>query len=157
VPNENYKSSARVIHTLIEVVAKGGSLLLGVGPGTDGTFNATQVERLKEVGAWLKNNGGAIYNSRTAENYYDAGSDTYFTTGKNNELFALVRLAEGKAIPTTISWTGNIPRSGSRMTLLSTGETVKWKKDGDKVMVTLPAAFLKKNKTYPALAFSFQK
>jgi alpha-L-fucosidase len=41
--------------------------------------------------------------------------------------------------------------------LLSTGETVKWKKDGDKVMVTLPAAFLKKNKTYPALAFSFQK
>lgn len=157
VPNENYKSSARVIHTLIEVVAKGGSLLLGVGPGTDGTFNATQVERLKEVGAWLKSNGGAIYNSRTAENYYDAGSDTYFTSGKNNKLFALVRLAEGKAIPATVTWTGNIPRNGSRMTLLSSGETVKWKKDGDKVIVTLPATFLKKNKAYPALAFSFQK
>ena len=157
VPNDQYKSSAKVIHTLIEVVAKGGSLLLGVGPGTDGTFNAAQVERLKEVGAWLKSNGGAIYNTRTADYYYDATSDTYFTTGKNNETFALVRLAEGKAIPTTVSWTGNIPRNGTRMKLLATGETVKWKKDGDKVTVTLPAAFLKKNKVYAALAFSFQK
>lgn len=157
VPNDQYKSSAKVIHTLIEVVAKGGSLLLGVGPGTDGTFNAAQVERLKEVGAWLKSNGGAIYNTRTADYYYDAASDTYFTTGKSNETFALVRLAEGKAIPTTVSWTGNIPRNGTRMKLLATGETVKWKKDGDKVTVTLPAAFLKKNKVYAALAFSFQK
>ncbi len=157
VPNDQYKSSAKVIHTLIEVVAKGGSLLLGVGPGTDGTFNAAQVERLKEVGAWLKSNGGAIYNTRTADYYYDATSDTYFTTGKNNETFALVRLAEGKAIPTTVSWTGNIPRNGTRMKLLATGETVKWKKDGDKVTVTLPASFLKKNKAYAALAFSFQK
>jgi alpha-L-fucosidase len=32
VPNDKYKTSAKVIHTLIEVVAKGGSLLLGVGP-----------------------------------------------------------------------------------------------------------------------------
>ena len=157
VPNDQYKSSAKVIHTLIEVVAKGGSLLLGVGPGTDGTFNAAQVERLKEVGAWLESNGGAIYNTRTADYYYDATSDTYFTTGKNNETFALVRLAEGKAIPTTVSWTGNIPRNGTRMKLLATGETVKWKKDGDKVTVTLPASFLKKNKAYAALAFSFQK
>lgn len=157
VPNDQYKSSAKVIHTLIEVVAKGGSLLLGVGPGTDGTFNAAQVERLKEVGAWLKSNGGAIYNSRTAEYYYDAASDTYFTTGSNKEIFSLVRLPEGKTIPATVSWSGNIPRNGARMTLLATGETVKWKKDGDKVIVTLPAAFLKKNKAYAALAFSFQK
>ena len=32
VPNDNFKSATKVIHTLIEVVAKGGSLLLGVQP-----------------------------------------------------------------------------------------------------------------------------
>lgn len=38
VPNDQYKNPAAVIHSLIEVVAKGGSLLLGVGPKPDGTL-----------------------------------------------------------------------------------------------------------------------
>jgi alpha-L-fucosidase len=38
VPNDKLKSSTQVIHSLIEIVAKGGSLLLGVGPKADGTL-----------------------------------------------------------------------------------------------------------------------
>src|SRR5918993_53939 len=38
VPNDQFKSSNRIIHSLIEVVAKGGSPLLGIGPNPDGTL-----------------------------------------------------------------------------------------------------------------------
>ena len=50
VPNDKYKSSAAVIHSLIEVVAKGGSLLLGVGRKPDGTLPEVVVTRLAEIG-----------------------------------------------------------------------------------------------------------
>jgi len=41
------------------------------------------------------------------------------------------------------------------MTLLQTGKTVKWTKEGDKVKVTLPASLAKQTGAYPALAFAF--
>ena len=68
VPNDKLKSSAKVIHQLIEVVAKGGSLLLGVGPKPDGTLPEEAIERLDEIGEWMKINGEAIYNTRTTVN-----------------------------------------------------------------------------------------
>jgi alpha-L-fucosidase len=71
VPNDQFKSSAKVIHTLIEVVAKGGSLLLGVGPSADGTLSQLQIQRLSEIGKWLKYNGKAIYATRANDVYHD--------------------------------------------------------------------------------------
>ncbi|MEA5257132.1 alpha-L-fucosidase [Arcicella aquatica] len=153
VPNDNFKSSTKVIHSLIEVVAKGGSLLLGVGPQADGTLNDTQVSRLKEIGTWLNANGEAIYNTRTTDVYRDG--ETFFTKGKDNAIYALVRLPENQPIATTITWTGNVPAKGAKVQLLSEKTTVKWKAEGDKVTVTLPANFLKKYKNYPSLAFKY--
>ncbi len=153
VPNDNFKSATKVIHSLIEVVAKGGSLLLGVGPQADGTLNDTQVSRLKEIGTWLNANGEAIYNTRTTEVYRDG--ETFFTKGKDNAIYALVRLPENQPMATTITWTGNVPAKGAKVQLLSEKTTVKWKAEGDKVTVTLPANFLKKYKNYPSLAFKY--
>ena len=48
-----YKSSKKIIATLIEVVAKGGNLLLGVGPTPLGTIDADACERVENVGKWL--------------------------------------------------------------------------------------------------------
>lgn len=153
VPNDNFKSSTKVIHSLIEVVAKGGSLLLGVGPGADGTLNDIQIARLKEIGTWLNANGEAIYNTRTTDIYRDG--ETFFTKGKDNSIYALVRLPEDQAINQTITWTGNVPAKGAKVILLSEKVTVKWKAEGDKVTVTLPASFFKKYKNYPSLAFKY--
>lgn len=153
VPNDNFKSATKVIHSLIEVVAKGGSLLLGVGPQADGTLNDTQVSRLKEIGTWLNANGEAIYNTRTTDVYRDG--ETFFTKGKDNAIYALVRLPENQPMATTITWTGNVPAKGAKVQLLSERTTVKWKAEGDKVTVTLPANFLKKYKNYPSLAFKY--
>ncbi|HWJ25905.1 MAG TPA: alpha-L-fucosidase, partial [Flavisolibacter sp.] len=69
VPGDHYKTPGKVIQTLIEVVAKGGNLLLGVGPKPDGTLDQEAVLRLKEIGAWMNVNGAALYNTRTVDQY----------------------------------------------------------------------------------------
>lgn len=65
----NYKSAGRILHQLIDVVAKNGNLLLDVGPRADGTIPDEIQARLRTIGAWLKVNGEAIYDSRPAEHF----------------------------------------------------------------------------------------
>jgi hypothetical protein len=61
--NDTYKSTETVVHTLANVIATGGSLLLDVGPMPTGELPPTALERLAEVGEWLKLNGEAIYDT----------------------------------------------------------------------------------------------
>jgi alpha-L-fucosidase len=59
-----FKSPERLIHNLVDIVSKNGQLLLNVGPRADGTIPEGAKRTLKVVGAWLRNNGEAIYNTR---------------------------------------------------------------------------------------------
>jgi alpha-L-fucosidase len=59
--DHDWKSTDKLIETLIEVVSKGGNFLLNVGPMADGTIPNESVERLQEVGRWLEVNGESIY------------------------------------------------------------------------------------------------
>ncbi|GAB3664191.1 alpha-L-fucosidase [Hymenobacter agri] len=153
VPNDQYKSPTRIIHTLVEVVAKGGSLLLGVGPKPDGTLADEAVTRLRKIGQWLQVNGAAIYGTRPAARYQDG--QTYFTQDKKGIRYAIACLPENQPAPATLAWTGNLPKKGSRLTLLQTGQAVAWARQGDKITVTLPATLARPAGAYPALAFAF--
>jgi len=152
-PNDHYKSSTKVIHSLIEIVAKGGSLLLGVGPAPDGTLNSLQVQRLTEIGAWLEVNGNAIYGTRTANQERDG--ETFFTRGKDGSRYALVRLPENQPVPDKLQWKGNVPVKGAKVTLLGYASPVKWEQKDGVVTVTIPAAFKSGHVLYPALAFQY--
>ncbi len=55
------KSSAELIRALVDVVSRGGNLLLNVGPNPDGEIPEPLVVRLQEIGAWLDTNGESIY------------------------------------------------------------------------------------------------
>jgi alpha-L-fucosidase len=154
VPNEQFKSSAKIIHLLIEIVAKGGNLLLGVGPKADGTLQEEAVKRLEEIGQWLKLNGNAIYNTRTTAEYVDG--KTYFTKSKTGkQTYALLCLDEKEPLPASISWKNNSPAKGTKMTLLQTGETVKWINENSITKVSLPKSLLSAKTTSPAIVFSF--
>ena len=62
--NEVYKSGTRIIETLIETRAKGGSLLLNVGPKPNGELPIEQEARLREIALWHAVNGEAIHGTR---------------------------------------------------------------------------------------------
>lgn len=155
VPNEKFKSATTVIHSLIEIVAKGGSLLLGVGPKADGTLQEESVKRLAEIGKWMKENGSAIYNTRITKNYHDG--DVWFTKSKSGPLkYALVCIKENEPIPAFVTWKGNVPDKKSKVTLLHTRKEVKWETVNGEVKVYLPKSLVNSKGSYPALAFSFQ-
>ncbi|WP_394803594.1 alpha-L-fucosidase [Niabella hibiscisoli] len=85
-------------------MAKGGSLLLGVGPGADGTLQQPIIDRLAEIGNWMDANGEAIYNTRATDIYKDGS--VFFTKAKaGKKLYALIPLEENTVIPASIEWT----------------------------------------------------
>ncbi len=55
-----FRNGPQLIRQLIEIASKGGNFLLNIGPGPDGTIQPEFVERLKQIGAWLRVNGEAI-------------------------------------------------------------------------------------------------
>lgn len=93
--NENldsYQTGESLVHQLIDIVAKGGNLLLNIGPAADGTIPVIMQERLHEIGSWLKVNGNAIYGSRkwAKAPAYTKESTLYFTQ-KGKNLYAISR------------------------------------------------------------------
>lgn len=57
----NWKSTQTLVRNLIDIASKGGNYLLNIGPRADGTFPPEAVQRLHEIGAWMKVNGDSIY------------------------------------------------------------------------------------------------
>ena len=88
--NERYKSGGQLISLLVETRAKGGNLLLNVGPKPDGELPIEQEERLREMALWMFVNGEAIYGVRpwvvTNE------QNVWFTKKKNEDtVYAIVK------------------------------------------------------------------
>jgi alpha-L-fucosidase len=59
--DHDWKSTETLIRNLVDIASKGGNYLLNVGPTSLGEIPAPSVERLREIGVWMKVNGEAIY------------------------------------------------------------------------------------------------
>ena len=60
----NYKGTKWIVQSLADTVAKGGGLMIGVGPSAHGEFHPEAIRQMKATGDWLKVNGEAIYATR---------------------------------------------------------------------------------------------
>ena len=135
VPKEEYKSAQKVITMIVETISKGGNFLLNVAPHPDGTIPEGAVARLKEIGAWVRVNGEAIYGTRELAPYAE-GPVRY--TCKGRKTYAFILPDATGAFPATASLSLP-PVANSTMTLLGGGTVPYAVKDG-RCHVTLPPA-----------------
>ena len=144
VPHDRYKSAHTLIQMLVDVVAKGGNLLLNVGPGPDGTWDDAAYDRLGALGAWMKVNGNAIYSTRPIPPYVEG--KLRLTRSKNGSLYVIYLPSEGEsALPRGLSVTGIIPAPSAVITLLGTGRTLRWRRSGSGFVAEVPAGIAPPN------------
>jgi alpha-L-fucosidase len=135
--NAKYMSGREGIHMLIDVVAKGGNLLLNVAPSDKGEWQQGAYDLLKEYGDWMKVNSSAIYETNAIAPYKE--NNICFTQNKNGSVNIIYLAEEGEdKIPAEITVKSISPAKGAKIRLLGFKKNLKWKSNGSGFTVTVP-------------------
>jgi alpha-L-fucosidase len=160
---EDYRTGRELVVMLVDIVSRGGNLLLDIGPAVDGTIPVIMQDRLHEIGDWLKVNGDAIYGTKPwkASRQWSAGEvpkveyNTEFQTAYDVSKLAGEPEPGKAAIEAFFTTKGNdlyaiLPRwpgrsfllkdvSGvKRVELLGSAGTLKFKVAGNGTQIELP-------------------
>ena len=134
----HYKGTGWIVNNLVDTVAKGGSLQVGVGPDANGRFHPTAVEQLKEAGRWLKVNGEGIYATRPREgSLWQEGDEIRFSRTKDRRyIYAFAQKWPG----TSLHLQSVTAKGGSQIHLLGFAEPLRWRQDpATGLVIDLPA------------------
>ena len=139
---------------LVRIVAKGGNLLLGIGPDGKGEFNPAVYQRLEDIGRWLQVNGEAIYETVPVEPFQD-GNLAY--TKKNDSTFYVIylpgsdrnQLPESLVVRTNLNGTLNA-------TLPYFGKELKTKIVSEGLKVSLPGSLKELLAAEPAFVIKIE-
>ena len=153
-PNDKYKSTRTIIHLLVDIVSKGGNLLMNVGPQPDGELPAEALARMKEVGDWMAVNGEAIYGTRPIAPYKEG---RVCLTRKGHTVYAIALAEEGQdAPPVRIALSSLRPAHDSRVYMLGVPDPLIWRPQGAGSVIEIPASVVAKPPCHHAFAIKFE-
>jgi len=154
-PDDTYKSAFQLIHLLVDIVGKGGNLLLNVGPQPDGQLPAGALERMKEIGEWIHVNGEAIYGTRPIAPYKEG--QVVFTRKDKNVYAIYLTEKEGDGLPYRVLFSGVKPKPDSEIYLLGFKQPMKWETlPNGTTMIEIPEVASKMPPCQNAFTFKFQ-
>lgn len=126
IEDQNYKSAKEIIHLLVRAAGKNANLLMNIGPQPNGELPQTALDRLKEVGAWLNENGETIYGTRVDKIINKPWGTTTTKAGKT-----YVHVLKQTDPVIYIENTGKIKSAK----VFKTGEKIKFTQDGDNLIL----------------------
>jgi alpha-L-fucosidase len=126
IEDQNYKSAKEIIHLLVRAAGKNANLLMNIGPQPNGELPQTALDRLKEVGAWLNENGETIYGTRVDKVINKPWGTTTTKAGKT---YVHVLKQTDPVI-----YIENIGKIKSAK-VFKTGEKIKFTQDGDNLIL----------------------
>jgi alpha-L-fucosidase len=168
IENDTFKSSAFIVHQLVDVVSKNGNLLMNIGPRADGTIPDEVQKVLLSVGAWLKINGDAIYGTRpwkifgegptlvksgpfhdTETQSYTAQDFRFTTKGSNLYAIQLAWPASGETVIQSLGTSAATAQPIQSAQMLGTDTKLAFEQKQDGLHIKLPD----KPSEQPAYAF----
>jgi alpha-L-fucosidase len=139
-----YKGTAWIVKMLVDTVAKGGGLMVGVGPNGMGEFHPEAVRQLKAAGGWLRVNGEAIYATRPRDgDNWAEGESVRFTRSKDRRfVYAILTAWPGAQV----ALKSVRPKMDSSIRLLGSDAALRWRFDADRgTTITLPENLLQQS------------
>jgi alpha-L-fucosidase len=160
----DYHTGRELVVMLVDIVSRGGNLLLDIGPRADGNIPVVMEDRLKAIGEWLRPNGDAVYGTHSLKTSRQWSNGTVpkfedkefraaydvtkmvdsppsgyarvevFFTAKGDNIYAM--LPRWHSTPLTLNGLGG--PSHAKATMLETGEECRWKTKGGSIEVQLP-------------------
>jgi len=156
VPGDDYKPTGKLIHLLVDIVAKGGNFLLNIGPSPEGELPPVALERLKEIGAWMRVNGAAIYSTRPVAPYKEG--KICFTRTADDTMSAIYLASEiEKEPPHVISISSFSPPRDSKVTMLGVSEPLVWEENGNGFIIYIPESIRNNPPCRHAWTFRFRR
>lgn len=157
--NQNYKSVNRIVDDFVDIVSKNGCLLLNVGPKADGTIPEHEQQMLRDLGAWLKINGEAIYKSRPFKVFGEGPTGTamghlsekknkpyvsedfrFTTNGGAVYAFVLDKPESGVVkIKSLGKAAKHLDGAIKSVSMLGSDESLSWEQNDENLIVTLPS------------------
>jgi alpha-L-fucosidase len=153
IENDQFRTPGSLIDDLVDIVSKNGSLLLNIGPRSDGTIPEEVQQILLAMGGWLSVNGEAIYGTRPWKVFGEGptevvtgsfkdtaskpftGEDIRFTAkGKTLYAIALAWPEGGKLVVKSLA---DYPVKS--VELLGSKAKLQWKRDAAGLTVQLPS------------------
>lgn len=146
--NLRVKKAQDVLHVLIDVVSKNGTMLLNVSPKANGIIPQNQQDVLRKMGAWLDKYGESIYGTRPWYTFGEGPTKEPEGHFKNHKAFAKVKytnqdirytkkgqtiyaivlgVPDKKIVLTAFSQENLNPNNITRVTRLDSNQSVSWK------------------------------
>jgi alpha-L-fucosidase len=136
LPDARYMSGKEAVQLLVDIVAKGGNLLLNIAPGPLGQWHDDAYRLLEDIGLWMNVNSEAIYGTRALSPYKEG---KICITRKGDKTLYLYYMAdEGEEMPAQIGMSAYSLPEKAKIKVLGTETFLKWKKNGKGFIVTIP-------------------
>ncbi len=132
-----YMSGKDGVQLLVDIVAKGGNLLLNIAPTPQGNWQDGAYSLLEEIGSWLKINGESIYNSKTLKPYKEG--NICMTQQDDGRAYFLYLCDDNETtMPERISIVGHKPMENAFVTMLGHDEMLKWESSEKGFSIFIP-------------------
>jgi len=136
IRNPKYLSAKETIHMLVDIVSKGGNLLLNVAPGPDGNWDKEAYTLLEEVGKWMIVNSEAIYETEVYAPYKIG--NVCFTKKEEKVYLHYLNEKEEQVLPEKIIVQDFTPNKNSEIKLLGSKIKMNWTQEENGIIIEIP-------------------